>query len=304
MSIVDFLRSNNVPVREGGSHRHVRIGWIGIDCPRCGPGSGKFHAGIREDLTGAACWRCGCLSIVDVLVESTGLGWSEIRKVLESSGSVLASPRNRPEVAGRVECPAGLKSLYGPFKRYLRDRGFDPDALGLLWDLRAMGPEAGRMAWRIWIPIHLAGRIVSWTSRTIGASGPRYISAPPESEERSHKTLLYGEDLAANSIVVVEGPADVWAIGPGAVSVMGLQTTPEQIERIARHPVRTICFDGEHNAQRRADKLADVLIQYPGDTYVLRLETGKDPADADPEEIEDVKRRFLSEGLEDSGSGL
>jgi len=47
-----------------------------------------------------------------------------------------------------------------------------------------------------------------------------------------------------------------------------------------------------------------VLIQYPGDTYVIRLETGKDPADADPEEIEDVKRRFLPEGLEDSGSGL
>jgi DNA primase len=157
----------------------------------------------------------------------------------------------------------------------------------------ATGP-LGQLAWRLWIPITLAGVVVSWTTRAIGTTEARYVSAAPDQEAVNHKTLLYGEDKTGSAIVVVEGPLDVWAIGPGAVAIMGLQTTAEQVERIGRHPLRTICCDNEPAALHRAKRLAKVLRQYPGETYVVELETGKDPAEAERGEIEDIRRKFLA----------
>jgi DNA primase len=189
-----------------------------------------------------------------------------------------------------VKPPPGLQALRRPHRDYLRGRGLDPDIIESLWGVRATGP-VGRLAWRLWIPIELDGQIVSWTTRAIGDKQPRYVSAGPGEESIDHKTLLYGEDRAGHSIVVVEGPADVWAIGPGAVAVLGLTTTPQQIERIGSHPVRAVCFDA--GAERRASRLAAWLRQYPGETATIRLESGDDPAEADSEEIEELRRRFL-----------
>ena len=169
----------------------------------------------------------------------------------------------------------------------------DPKTTPLRWGVMATGPH-GRLAWRLWIPIHVNGQVVSWTTRAIGDHvRPRYVSASPEEEIVSHKSVLYGEDLAGPTIVIVEGPLDVWAIGPGAVGVLGLQVTPEQINRMGRYPLRVLCFDNEPAAQRRASRLADLLASFPGDTDIDRLETGDDPADAEKEEIEELRKRYF-----------
>jgi DNA primase len=140
----------------------------------------------------------------------------------------------------------------------------------------------------------LGGETVSWTTRAVGTDPRRYISAAPEQEKVNHKTLLYGEELAGHAIVVVEGPIDAWAIGPGAVAIMGLHTTPEQIHRIGSHPLRAICCDNEMAALHRAERMACVLQQFPGETYIVQLETGKDPAEAEQGEIDEIRQRFLS----------
>ena len=186
--------------------------------------------------------------------------------------------------------PVGLQPLRGPYKAYLRQRGFDPCQIEALWGVLAGGP-AGKLAWRLWIPVHLDDRIVSWTSRAIGSDvQPRYLSASPDGEEVNHKTLLYGQDLAGHSVVVVEGPADAWAVGPGAVATMGLKWTPEQVAKLSRFAVRAVCFD--RGATARAEALADILQQFPGETHIVELETGDDPAEADPDEIEELRSRF------------
>lgn len=292
MDLLDFLAANGIDHREGGTHQHVRPGWVGVDCPRCGPRSGRFHAGVRNDLSRASCWRCGGLRPLELLAELTGLPWWKVRQQI----TPISTGRDHAEsdVPTKVEAehPPGLTSISGAFCRYLEGRGFNPKQIESLWGIKATG-RTGRLSWRIWIPIHFNGRIVSWTTRAIGTAQPRYISAAPEQEAVNHKTLLYGEDLAGPEIVVVEGPLDAWAIGPGAVAIMGLMTTPQQIARIGSHPVRVICCDNEPAAQRRANRLATLVQDYPGETHIVELETGKDPAEAEPDELEEIRRRFL-----------
>lgn len=288
-SIADFLRGQGIPFREGGQHKHVRPGWVGVDCPRCGPGSGKFHAGICVDLSRAVCWRCGRLRVFDLLGQLCGLTWYEVRELVQPG----AVPSALPVVRGKVKVPRGLHTLTKPYRQYLKGRGFDPTVIEDLWGVRGTG-NIGRLAWRLWIPIYdPTGQCVSWTTRAIGETDARYISASPDEESVNLKTLLYGEHLAEQAVIVVEGPVDVWAIGPGGVAILGLQTTPEQLARIGSHPVRAICCDSEPAAQRRAERIAATVRQYPGETYIVELETGKDVAAAEPEEIEELKKRFL-----------
>ena len=233
-----------------------------------------------------------------------GMTYREAAAALECVQVAQIAPDGARKPRGGMKYPSGLRGLYGLYSEYLRGRGLDSDVVGSLWGAMS-GGSIGRLAWRIWIPIrNAAGVDVSWTARAIGGREPRYISASPEEEAVDHKSLLYGEDLAGHAIVVVEGPLDAWRIGPGAVATLGLQVTPEQVSRIGGHPVRAICFDRERAALRRADKLASLLAQSPGDTYVVELETGDDPADADDEEVDEIRRKFLDQCLTGRGGML
>jgi len=291
MTVQEFLQQHGIDYREGGSHRHVRAGWIGIDCPRCGQGTGKFHAGIELSTGRAACWKCGGFNSMNLLAEAAGINWHAVQKTRISFLASVDAPRIDCLTGRGLEYPKGLTSLQKPHRAYLKRRGFDPVSIETLWGTRSTGPLSP-LAWRIWIPIELDGRVVSWTTRAIGDRSPRYLSASPEQELVNHKTVLYGEDLAGHAILVVEGPTDVWAVGPGAVATLGLKVTPQQIERMGNHTIRAICYDVD--ARRQAETLADVLQQYPGETHVVELESGSDPADADPAEIEELRTAFLT----------
>lgn len=293
MTLAEFIARYRIDHRGGGTHRHVRHGWIGVNpCPKCS--SRSFHAGLTEDCSRAACWRCGGLSPWDLLGQAAGIPWWDARESITPPGGPLASPLTPSKPRGPVLYPPGLQALRRPHRAFLENRRFDPDAIADLWGVRATGP-AGRLAWRLWIPIHLDGEVVSWTTRAVGDRQPRYVSASPEEESEDHKTLLYGEDLAGHAVVVVEGPTDVWRIGPGAVAVLGLQTSPQQIDRLGRFPFRAICFDREPAARRRAERLADLLQQLPGVTDTIELETGSDPGDCDQDEIDEIRRIYLED---------
>jgi hypothetical protein len=293
MKLIEFLKQYGIDYREGGTHRHVRNGWIGVDCPHCGPNSKRFHAGVEIDGPRAACWRCGGTTPAKLLSEITHIPWWQVRDMLNLTDKPSRTAVDRPKTAGLVSTPGILTELKQPHRQYLRMRGFDPDQIECLWNVRAFGP-AGKLAWRIWIPIEHKREVVSWTTRSIALKeSRRYISASPKEEKINHKTLLYGYDHVVASCIVVEGPLDVWAIGPGAVALMGLQATPEQIKLIGNVPLRALCCDNEPAALKRANDLANKLQQYPGETFVIQLETGKDPAESDESEINDLRSQFL-----------
>jgi len=194
---------------------------------------------------------------------------------------------------GRLALPVGRGPLLPGHRAYLATRGLDADKIVHLWGVEGLGQTA-RFRWRLFIPIHYHGEVVSWTTRSIRPDDKlRYISAGAEEEAVSHKSVLYGADYARHAVIIHEGPIDVWATGPGAVATFGTAYTTVQLEAMSRFAVRVVCFDAEPMAQARARELADALSVYQGSTYNIQLETGKDVAEAHPDEVAELRKVFL-----------
>jgi len=292
--ISDYLQNRGIQTANS-SHHHVRSGWVGFDCPGCSPGWGKFRAGIELSTGRTNCWHCGLLQGRKVLVDLLGIPYSEACRVWaqEFKNQHLFVPDAEDEKLGTLELPKGIVDLMTIHKQYLKKRGFDPGILSKLWGIRGIG-MAVKLSWRIFIPIHDdRGRVVSWTTRALHNDGTRYQSASNDQEEKNLKTLLYGEHLARNTIVIVEGPMDAWAIGPGGVATLGIAYTQTQLCRLSQYTQRIVCFDATEDAQDRADALCAQLAAFPGLTENVMLETGDDPADADPAEIAELRARYL-----------
>lgn len=297
MKIEHVLEDLNIPFKRAGEHEHVSEGWLGVDCPRCTPDAGHYRLGINIRGVYSFCWSCGYLPLVRTLAEAAGKHSREIlrltRHLLRGRAEPLPDKRGP---SGSVICkmPGGVGPLLPPHRRYLRSRGFDPAAIAEAWGVKGVGPAGGKLAWSVWIPVHLNGRLVSWTCRSVGRAGWRYRSADRGSEVYPHHEVLYGADaVPGNSVVVVEGPIDVWAVGPGAVATFGTAYSQAQVRRIAKFPVRAVCYDSTGEGRAAGRRLAGELELYPGMTYLVTLAGGKDAA-ASPDEAKKLRRRFLT----------
>lgn len=292
MTFAEILSEYEIETAPEG-HHHSREGWVQFDCPKCGKDSHKFHMGYSISNGFCNCWSCGYANVVEVLVELTGLPYYKVKELLKDV-RVGYTPQARP--TGKLTIPKGVKSLdeLKQHRKYLRGRGYNWKKIVKIWGVQGIGFEKD-FAWRLFIPIHHHGEIVSWTTRTI-SSNPhitRYLSASPKQEAMNHKELLYGEDYARHAIVICEGPFDAWRIGPGAVATLGVGYSEGQINRILRFPIRAICFDAQTAAQKRAKKLRDQLTGFKGETYVIELESGKDAGEASEGEILQIRKEIL-----------
>lgn len=285
ITFVDILQEAGVPIASG-DHRHSRDGWLQIDCPWCGPKSGKFHLGYNQSGQYLNCWRCGKKDLTKTIAALTGKPWQAAKEL------VRQIPRERgatPRVYdGTLINPPGVQPLLAAHQDYLVGRNFTNwQDLVALWDIQGIGLSP-KLGWRIFIPIFHQGQQVSWTTRSIGAEARlRYISADPNHESMSHKKILYGEDYCRHAVIITEGPLDTWAIGPGAVATLGTSYSRGQLAALAKYTVRAICFDA--GAEETASRLMSELLLFPGETINIRLESGSDPASADKEEIQDVR---------------
>ncbi len=291
-TLTDILRQHNVPFRQHGEDHHVTAGWIGTTCPWCG-GSGH-HFGFHLGSGAASCWKCGPHNRTDAVARLCKIRYGIAVKLLGDERRIASG---RPErLTTAFQKPKGVGPLETVHLQYLYNRGL-PSAIDLvrLWGIQGIGLSGGALAWRIYIPIrNQVGQTVSWTTRAIGStSSLRYISASADEESEPHHSLLYGAELARGAVVVVEGPTDAWAIGPGAVATCGVGFSREQIALISSYPVRAVCFDRDAAGQRRAEKLCVALEAFPGQTSGLKLHSGNDPAEADPAEIAEIRSLFL-----------
>jgi hypothetical protein len=239
----------------------------------------------------ANCWKCGGRNAAAAIALLCRVSEREAAAAI-GSGRRVIEPQS--EAVGVLRRPTGVAELLPPHRRYLEGRGFDPDVIASTWGVQGLGPQA-KLKWRLYIPIFdRNGREVSWTTRSISTSAERrYRSASEDEEAVPHKSLLYGAHLAGRAIVIVEGPIDAWAIGPGAVATCGLSYSPAQFAAMCEYPVRVVCFDSTPDAQERADKLCSRLSVLAGQTENVMLETGDDAADADADEVEELRRRYL-----------
>lgn len=285
MTVTEALQELGLDYREGGQHHHVNHGWVGVDCPRCSPGALKFRLGIKGRA--ATCWQCGPVPLLAALHELTGRPYGELKLLLGDPDPPPKQERPR----GALKVPEGLGPLLAPHRRYLEDRGFDPDELVRLWHLGAYGVHH-RLAWRLFVPVTRGGRCVSWTTRNLRDAGRRWVGAESDEEAEPAKAGLYGEDYPRHGVVVVEGPSDAWRVGPGAVATFGMAYTRPQVLRLSKYPVRAVCFDREEAAQAQARRLCRELAACGGKTVNVVLEAD-DPGSARPREIRELRRQFL-----------
>jgi hypothetical protein len=274
---IQFLRTG---------HHHCRPGWIQLDCPFCGLDTQRFHLGWNLASNYTHCWKCGGHFPDQVLVE-LGMAKNRARALLK--GLDVPEPTESPVSRNVVRIPTGLEPLPRAHRDYLRGRGFNPKTIARIWQVQGIRIHA-RLPWRIYIPIHYRGEVVSWTTRSINPeAGQRYISASAEEEKMNHKSLVYGQDHCHHSIVVVEGPMDAWNIGPGACALFGTAFTAAQVRKLVAHPYRYIVFDSTTEAQARAGELASQLSAFPGLTEVIILDAD-DPGSASATEIKLLRR--------------
>jgi hypothetical protein len=288
MRLEDFLDKLGIHHKGAGQDPHATEGWIQIQCPWCDTGTGKHHLGISVRTLWSSCWKCGPHSLLEVLSEITGEPERSFSKALGSVDRI--GTWTGPKKRGKLVVPQGVGPLRNAHKRYLRlVRGLDPDDIQRLWGVQGISVSTRSLSWRLWIPITLHGETVSWTTRALSDTGMRYLSAPPHEESVSHKSLLFGEDYLRHAVVVCEGPFDVFKIGPGAAAVLGTTYTRAQVLRMARYPLRIVCFDKEPEAQQRARTLCRELGPFDGRTWNVILDS-KDPGSATDREIRRLRK--------------
>jgi len=275
----ELLSDLGVEFLESG-HHHCRPGWIQIkDCPFCG--SDNYHLGLNTQGGIFSCWKCGFHPSFKVW-RSLGLERERLKDVLGNLDTEEVVRYERTRIS--LKEPPDLGPLLPPHRTYLLERGFDPDRLARLWKIAGIGLSS-RLAWRIYIPVIQRGKPVSWTTRSIGSRvAQRYISASAEEEVMNHKHTIYGRDYCQNRVIVVEGPADAWRVGPGAGALFGTAFSTAQVAELVKIPHRFICFDSEPTAQARARDLASQLSCFPGTTEVIELDAD-DPGSASRKEI-------------------
>jgi hypothetical protein len=283
MQFSELLTEYRIPFYDTGSK--TRPGWLNFRCLWCGKDP---YLGFNILGRYLSCWSCGYHRLCDGIAKITGLPYRECNRIIGEMPHTELPPESYVE--GKLEEPDGLIGLSTYHRDYLSQRGFDPDKLVELWGIGGIG-QLGRlgMKWRIYIPIHYRGEVVSWTTRAMGDTEPRYWSARDDQSKIPIDRCIYGIDYCRTVVVLVEGPTDAWAIGPGAAAIMGLNANPDRLAQIADIPTRYVCFDNEPDAQMRARKLIRSLSVFDGTTLNLRLDA-KDPASASEKELESLRQ--------------
>lgn len=268
MKLTEIFQLYNVPYKAEG-HEHCRAGWIQTDCPYCSKDWGHYRLGFNIRFGYCNCWGCGRQRLIDTLVVLTDEHWSRIRTLV---GDLEHEQFSKQKPTGKLVLPKGIQPLMVAHANYLWKRGLDPDLMVKLWELKAIGPNQ-ELQWRIFIPIHYRGQVVSWTTRTIGdRPGLRYRAAGLEEEKLPHKELLFGEDYVRHGVIIHEGPFDVFKTGPGAVATFGTAFSRAQILKLSKYPLRVVCFDSNPEGQVAARKLCDLLESFPGTTMNIILD--------------------------------
>jgi hypothetical protein len=277
-----------------------------VTCPFCGPEDHSGHLyishlyGSSDPQTGrllthlVRCWRRECQSEPGRLAELENLIFS-IRSVPLPTPQRAYGPERRgplPTVQhpGQIELIDRLPASHAA-RRYLEDRGFDVEELAKVWRVGYVCEPAWSpaMLGRIYIPIVHDGRLVAWQGRWPAeldwsqAPIKRYYNMPGDAIGR----VFYGLDEAGDAplTVIVEGALDAWAVGPGAVALLGKSLTPARLtllhSRRGKFPV-IILLDSAEKDSDTARKAASIQAQlhgrFPG-VSLASLPAALDPGD-------------------------
>ena len=291
MDLIELLNQHNVP--NTTEHHHATAGHVQVHCPFCG--DRNFHLGLRLDGQVGNCWRCGGHNGIVALAKLLRLPYREIEQLL----SPVPKPTARKhrliddDFILPVHLPSGTGPMQARHRRYLTDRGFDPDILEADYRLLGTGP-LGPCKYRIILPIVRRGTAISYTGRDItGRSSARYKTCPANDETFPAKSWLYDLDRCegAERVLVVEGPTDAWRMGKGAVATFGIAWTWAQAELLSRFQTVFVMFDPEERADAQAETLVEMLSLLSVEAEIVSVPGGaSDPGSLSDAEAKKLKR--------------
>ncbi len=217
------------------------------NCPFCNDTRGRLYInhrwGVRDDegndnLFLCYCYNENCTSNIDSQLRLKEMVYRVGRRRISMQvfpGRVLKEDEKySPLPPGRItyldELPANHHAV-----EYLQDRGFDIKELvkkfqvGYCYDsIRSLAKD------RIYIPFSMDEKLLGWQMRYIGeVEGkwpPKYYSCPGQPAKR----MLYNFDRARKyrTMILVEGPIDVWSTGNQAVGLIGKKLGQLKLDRL------------------------------------------------------------------------
>lgn len=284
-----------------------------VSCPRCTDTRHRLYInhrwGIKDEnghtnLWLAVCFNEDCYSDfhrrVDLFEDVGGMDMGELSHAKPRRGKVIS------EEARKVTLPGPLIRLDElpddhPACAYLANRFYDPQRLGRFYGVAYCPTSMYYLAkHRIIAPINMGGKLVGWQARYIGEMNWKKKGAPPKwwsCPQMKRSRILYNLDYAKKyrTGVIVEGPGDVWGVGPMGVATFG-DTMTEMQRRLfvqafkGQHVV--LLYDPEAMVKRSTEKLVEFLRKEFGDKFApIVLPKGTDPGGLDRKFL----RNFLRE---------
>lgn len=289
-----FCFDHQIPIAPRG-HQHNRHGWVNVSCPYCQGGSG-YHLGINIVDAYSSCYRCGHHWIVKTisLLARTTIQQAFVLIKQYSSGSILQEYNKIIQRKDKLEFPAGVGRMQKMHFDYLKGRNFNA-SITREWELMGSGIH-GEQAFRIVAPIRLDGSLISYQGRDITDKSPmKYKNCPDEEQVFPHKAMIYGIDKCGKNkkILIVEGVFDVWKIGPGCGSTLGIEWTQAQARMIAnRFNEFVLLYDTEEQAQEKALLLYNYLTVRGLSGEIATINIGKDPGGLTQKQAKEIRGDF------------
>jgi len=294
MDIVRLYQDFSITHKTEG-HKHCRPGFVNTVCPFC-TGNPGFHLSYNLNDNYFVCWRCGWHPPVGTISKLLKMPIAETYHVIKQYGilSYLTQTKKVDLKKKRFKLPSNTEPLQERHKNYLEKRGFDPTQLEKEWNLlgTSIFSRLDSLSYksRIIIPFTWNGEVVSFDSRDITNHHPyKYMACPKERELIEHKRILYGnQEKWKETGICVEGPTDVWRLGPTAFATSGIKFTTKQVEIIATSFKRVfIVFDNDRQAQKQAKLLAADLRFRGVDVYIV------DDIEEDPGSMTNKEAKYL-----------
>ena len=311
LDVVSLLES--IPVSLDFTGKNVTEGWVNTNCPFCYDPSN--HLGVNLSSKMFSCWICReSGSIFKLVKQLTGFDNRTVGRLIREhtkDGFNYNFSSETEQKSRKLEIQLPTRCNEKPLKihkEYLKSRGFNRKEIELYFDIKYTGQissyirsdgKRSNFSYRIMIPIYMNKKLVNFTARDVtGLAEERYKNCPNDDAIFHTKDCIYGYDLAGKGtskdvVVFVEGPTDVWRIGPGAFGIFGLKYTENQLKAIYKKEIKKAftLFDKGKREKKIAELFAREIGSFIPEVNIIEFDEddSDDPGSMTKKQVNELR---------------